>query len=184
MSDQQSQEPTHDEIMAEVERHNAEIRNKKEGVQIGSEARKDVPLTDQMSQKIADLFTNKALEAGAKNEQMILIRGKPKRFLYHAIYQDEKAEISAMEERRAQSIVNAAQYVYLKKQGKEVENFSKVDMEYRYLLANKYLIDPTTNQGMTREDFNGTNPEQMNYIIEGYIWRTEKPLPPPFEIPK
>jgi hypothetical protein len=121
-----------------------------------------------------------AVEAARKNTQTLRINGKDKVFNYHAISFKEKLEISKMEEKRANSIVNAAEYIIRKKSGEEVQYYSDVDMEYRYTMAKLFLRDENDQQ-MSREDFDGAEPEQLNLIIEGYLLRTEKPLPPPFE---
>ena len=140
-----------------------------------------VPMSEQMSQDIADKFMNEAMKAGRENQQDIRMGGKVKRFNYHAINQGEKQKLVQIEVRRGLAITNLIDFTQRKKKKEEVELFSEVDYEYRETMANMFLVDPETGNGMSKEDFALTEPEQMNLIFEGYMMRTEKPIPLPLE---
>lgn len=47
-------------------------------------------------------------------------------------------------------------------------------------MANMYLIDPSTDKGMTDKQFDATVYEDIKMILNACAFRTERPIPSPF----
>lgn len=79
------------------------------------------------------------------------------------------------------SVRSVVEFATLRKKRKDedIELWSAVDHELNYTMANIFLKDPDTNEGMTKEQFESIPFTEMNPVLQGYALRTERPLPPP-----
>ena len=138
-----------------------------------------VAVSERRRQEIINLFDEKCIEAGRKNEQLITVNGVKKRYTYRPILSGERNKLAAIEERKALAIKNILEYRVRKEKGEDVEKFSDVDNELNEKMAEYFLIDDQGNP-MSKEDYALTEFEEINPILQGYSLRTEKPLPIPF----
>lgn len=124
-----------------------------------------VKLSDEYAQDIADEHTRIMKDLAPRQEYQVSIDGSNKTYKRRKIRTRERKQLEILRQKYTQAVMdNSPQYP-------EFE-----DQLYKKM-ASYYLVDPGTGEGMTADDFDGTDFEEVKKIMNACAFRTERPIP-------
>ena len=148
------------------------MSNEEEGQQ-PQEQQQIVPvkasISDDFIKQMGEEYTKQMKQLAPLDDYNIDVNGSTIKFKRRKIYSKERRELEGLR----QQLSKAAE-----SNSKEYPNIE--DKLYK-TMAKMYLIDSETNKGMTSEQFDNTVYEDIKGILNACAFRTERPIPSPFE---
>lgn len=132
----------------------------------------NVPLSQEYSDEIAEEHMRRMKKLAPQENYTIDIDGKDVVFNRRKIRSAERVQLESIRQELADSLTdNKKSYPTLE------------DKLYKKMSA-YYLIDAKTGKGMTPEQFDLTEFEEIKQILNACAFRTERPIPPPAPLEK
>ena len=126
-------------------------------------------VSDEFVKQMGEEYAKQIQLLAPRDSHNITIDGKNQKFKRRKIYSKERRELESLRQKLAKEAqINSPKYP-------ETE-----DKLYKKM-AEYYLIDSETNKGMTEEQFDNTIYEDIKAILNACAFRTERPIPSPFE---
>ena len=126
-------------------------------------------ISDDFIKQMGDEYTKQMQRLAPLESYTVDVNGTAIVFKRRKIFSKERKELEVLR----QKLVSAATT-------NSTEYPSIEDKLYKKM-ASMYLIDPQTNKGMTEEQFDNTVFEDIKAILNACAFRTERPIPSPFE---
>ena len=125
-------------------------------------------LQDDYAELIAKNHMRKMQELAPREYYTIKVNGIEKRYNRRKILTRERKDIEILKQKYTKAVQeNSATYPHLE------------DKLYK-TMADLYLRDSETGNGMTPNDFEACEYEDLKQILNACAFRTERPIPSPF----
>jgi len=131
-----------------------------------------VSVSDEFVKEMGDEYSRQMQKLAPQDFYDIEVDGKAISFTRRKILSKERRELESIR----QKLADAAKINSPKYPGIEDQLYKK--------MASMYLIDPSTQKGMTDNQFDSTVFEDIKNILNACAFRTERPIPSPFETTK
>lgn len=126
-------------------------------------------ISDEFIKQMGDEYTKQMQRLAPLDSYPIDINGSTVTFKRRKIYSKERRELEGLR----QKLADAA--------GSNTKDYPTIEDKLYKAMARMYLIDPQTQKGMTDEQFDNTVYEDIKAILNACAFRTERPIPSPFE---
>ena len=126
-------------------------------------------ISDEFIKQMGEEYTKQMQRLAPLDSYNIDVNGAIIKFNRRKIYSKERKELESLRQKLSKAAdINAKEYPNIE------------DTLYK-TMAKMYLIDSQTNKGMTEEQFDNTVYEDIKAILNACAFRTERPIPSPFE---
>jgi hypothetical protein len=127
-------------------------------------------ISDEFIKQMSDEYTKQMQQLAPLDAYNIDVNGSTIKFKRRKIYSKERRELEVLRQKLNKAAsTNSSEYPNIE------------DKLYK-TMAKMYLIDSETNKGMTEEQFDSTVYEDIKAILNACAFRTERPIPSPFEM--
>ena len=126
-------------------------------------------ISDEFIKQMGEEYTKQMQHLAPLDFYNIDVNGSTIKFKRRKIYSKERRELEGLR----QKLTNAAT--------KNTSDYPTIEDKLYKRMATMYLIDPETQKGMTEDQFDNTVFEDIKMVLNACAFRTERPIPSPFE---
>jgi len=129
-------------------------------------------ISDEFIKQMGEEYSKQMQILAPKETYPIDVDGKVVTFRRRKILSKERRELEVMRAKLTTAATNNS------------PNYPDLEDKLYKKMAEMYLIDPNTDKGMTDKQFDNTVYEDVKMILNACAFRTERPIPSPFEAVK
>lgn len=128
----------------------------------------NVSVSDDFIKQMGDEYSRQMQKLAPQDAYDIDVNGQIITFKRRKIRSAERVQLEVLR----QKLSNAA--------NNNSSEYPEIEDKLYKKMAEYYLIDPTTNKGMSSVQFDDTVYEDVKMILNACAFRTERPIPSPF----
>ena len=131
-----------------------------------------IPLSEEYSDAIAEEHMRRMKQLAPQEEYTLDIDGKNITYKRRKIRTAERAKLEVIRQELADSLENNR------------KSYPLLEDKLYKQMAEYYLINSKTGKGMTKDEFDLTEFEEIKQILNACAFRTERPIPSPAPLEK
>jgi len=128
-----------------------------------------VSVSDEFVRQMGEEYSKQIQQLAPQEQYTLIVNEKPITFKRRKILSKERMELEGLRQKLAIAAT------------KDSGDYASIEDKLYKRMAQLYLIDPQTQKGMTTEQFDLTVYEDMKAVLNACVFRTERPIPSPFE---
>lgn len=128
----------------------------------------NVSVSDDFIKQMGDEYSRQMQKLAPQDAYDIDVNGQVITFKRRKIRSSERVQLEVLRQKLSNAATNNS------------EEYPVIEDKLYKRMAEYYLIDPTTNKGMSSTQFDDTVYEDIKMILNACAFRTERPIPSPF----